>query len=70
MITESVIYTTGRSESLCALFAFALGAWSTALDKKVLVATCRSLLCLCAMLSKELVWFCPLFLHPWMHAGT
>ena len=55
MITESVIYTTGRSESLCALFCFlALGAWSTAIDKqKIRWRLAGLFFCLCAMLSKE-----------------
>jgi tetratricopeptide (TPR) repeat protein len=34
MCTEAVTYTTGRSESLCALFSFlALGAWARALQE-------------------------------------
>ena len=62
MITESVIYTTGRSESLCALFCFlALGAWSIALDTKNLWWRLAGLFfCLCAMLSKEVGVVLPL----------
>jgi tetratricopeptide (TPR) repeat protein len=35
MGTEAVIYTTGRSETLCALFCLlSLGSWATALDQE------------------------------------
>ena len=55
MTTESVIYITGRSESLCALFCYlALGAWSLAIDKQKFRWRIVGLFfCLCAMLSKE-----------------
>ena len=55
MVTESVVYTTGRSESLCAMFCFlSLGAWCTALDKQNFWWRIPGLFfCLCAMLSKE-----------------
>lgn len=66
MVTESVTYTTGRSETLCATFAFlALAAWATALAEERsgsrgwpwrLAALCAFVL---SASSKEVGWTVP-----------
>ena len=55
MATESVIYITGRSESLCALFCFlAIGCWSASLRERAWLWIPLSLLCtLLASTTKE-----------------
>ena len=69
MVTESVTYTTGRSETLCAAFCFAaIGAWSRA--AMLARGGGRSwpwrfggiLAFVCAVLSKEVAFVVPLIL--------
>ena len=62
MITESVIYITGRSESLCALFCFlSLAAWSTAIHtQRHRYRFIAAFFCLCALLCKEVAFVIPI----------
>lgn len=55
MTTESVIYVTGRSESLCALFSFvAIGAWAFAINGRSMYWRLVGIFfCVAAMMSKE-----------------